>query len=300
MDSRALSYSRAFVALGREMHFGRAAASLGLSQSALSRQIAELEARVGFALVHRTTRQVKLTAAGSRLWQGVADGLAQIDQALAQAREFARGNQGVIRIGYTRVSMICRGGVAIQSLRKEFPDIVIEMHELGTNAQVDALLADRIDIGLLHPPIAQAELKLDRLGDEALVIVAAPTHRLAARDALALAELAGDAMILYPREVGPKLFDEIIATCSVAGFTPEIVQHCTSWETAVDLAVHGLGIAWAPSVFAERRSADVAVLAVTDVLPSLPCAIATVRGRREASTRTLIDRIVAHARAGSP
>lgn len=300
MDSRALSYSRAFVALGREKHFGRAAASLGLSQSALSRQIAELEARVGFALVHRTTRQVKLTAAGSRLWQGVANGLTQIDEALAQAREFARGNQGVVRIGYTRVSMICRGGIAIQSLRKEFPEIVIEMHELGTNAQIDALLADRIDIGLLHPPIAPAEVKLDRLGDEALVVVAAPTHRLAARDTLALAELARDAMILYPREVGPALYDEIIAACSVAGFAPEIIQHCTSWETAVDLAAHGLGIAWAPRIFAERRSADVVVLAVSDALPWLPCAIATVRGRREASTRTLIDRIVAHARAGPP
>ena len=105
------------------------------------------------------------------------------------------------------------------------------------------------------------------------------------------------AMILYPRGVGPVLYDRIVGACSAAASSRRSSSTAPLGETAVDLAANGLGLTWAPKVFAARRSADVAILAVTDPLPVLPCAIGTVRGRREASTRMLIDRIVAEARA---
>lgn len=290
MDNRILGYARAFVAVGRELHFGRAALSLGLTQSAVSRQVAELEAAVGFSLVQRTTRQVALTAAGQRLWTGFVEGLASIDDALGQAGDFARGHKGVVRIGYTRVSMICRGGVAIQQLRNEVPDVLIEMHELGTNAQVEALAAQRIDIGLLHPPVPVEGLRIEPLGIEPIVITASPRHPRAS-DTVALAELADEPMILYPRAVGPVLYDAITATCAAAGFSMQIVQHCTSWETAVDLAGSGLGLAWAPRALADRRSGQVATLSVSDALPELPCALAIRRGERSGAVHSLADRI---------
>lgn len=290
MEGRALAYARAFAALGRERHFGRAAAALGLAQSSVSRQIADLEGLLGYALFRRTTRRVELTSAGERLWRGVVEGLKTMDAAAGEAAELARGRRGLIRLGCTRMGMMRIGARTIQALRRDFPDLTLDLHELSTNDQVTALQRGELDFGLLHPPVSSAELRIEPMGDSPLVLVAATDHSLAAEKTLGLVALRDEPMILYPRSVGPVLYDAVIACCAQAGFSPVIVQHCTSWEAAIDLAVSGLGVAWAPRLLAERRRDGAAILDVVTPLPLLQFALATRRDGADPSVRALLER----------
>lgn len=294
MDGRALRYVPALVALARERHFGRAATALKLSQSVVSRQIAELEATLGFALVRRTTRQVELTPAGQRLVEGLLDGLGTIDGALAEAREFARGRKGLVRIGYTRVAILLVGGKAVQALRQDFPDLTIELHEMGINAQAEALRRQAIDIGLLHPPVSDEVLDVRMIWEEELGIALPLDHRLARQEQMELSQVATEPVILFPRHVGPVLFDALAAQYRDAGGELTVAQECTSWETAVDIVATGLGIAWAPRIIA-RGGEKVAYVGVAEA-PTLKLAVATRRAARHQHVRVLADRIGAPGR----
>ena len=291
MNGSALRYARAFVALGRERHFARAGAALGVSQSAISRQLTELETALGFALVQRTTRTVTLTPAGQRLWTGLVDGLGVIDASCTEAREYARGRMGVVRMGYTRSAMALLGGSTIQWFRHEFPDIVIEMHEMGTNAQVDALARDTIEVGLLHPPIPADGLDLRAIGDDEIGLAIALDHPLAAATRTTIAAICDVPAILYPRAAGPHLYDALIALYRSCGAGPSVVQECTSWETATELAASGLGVAWVPGAIARRHGERVAFLSVDGPVPRLPLVVATRKSARCQSARTVADRI---------
>ena len=253
MDGRTLAYAPAFVILGRELHFGRTARALRVTQSAVSRQ----------------TRQI------------------------------AGGHAGLVRIGYTRVSMVCAGGPAVRALRQEHPEVALDMQELGTNAQVKALLEGRIDIGLLHPPVPHEELEVAILGREPIVLAASLTHRHATDRALPLAVLADDPAILYPREVGPVLYDAIVGACRAAGFALHVVQQCTSWETAIDLAANGLGVAWVPKALVDRRVGEVVALDVADSLPMLDCAVVLRKRERGVAVRATAERVKQQVRAAA-
>lgn len=290
MEGRALRYAPALIALARERHFGRAAEQMKLSQSVVSRQIAELEAALGFALVRRTTRQVELTSAGQRLVEGLVDGLATIDGALAEAREFARGRKGLVRIGYTRVAILLVGGKAIQALRQDFPDLVIELHEMGTNAQAEALRREAIDIGLLHPPIADEGLDVCTIQEEELGMALPLDHRLAGRGRIILREIVSEPVILFPRHVGPVLYDKLAAQYRAAGKELMVAQECTSWDTAVDIVATGLGIAWSPRVIASGGAGKVAYVGI-EAAPTLTLAVTTRRSVRHKHVGRLAERI---------
>lgn len=298
MDGRALRYVPALIALARERHFGRAAVALGLSQSVVSRQIAELEAALGFMLVKRSTRQVELTPTGDRLVAGLDTGLAAIDSALAEAREIAKGRKGVVRIGYTRVAIILVGGKSVQTLRKAYPDIVIELHEMGTNAQIEALRRDEIDIGLLHPPIDDSGLDLRHIASDEIGVALPLTHALAGADEIDIDQIFNEAVILYPRSVGPVLYDGIARLYRDAGRDLEVAQSCTSWEAAVDIAASGLGIAWVPKAVASAQANKVRYVSVTGEVPRLQLAVVTRRAGRHHPSRMLADRIGAASSGG--
>lgn len=298
MDGRALRYVPALIALARERHFGRAAVALGLSQSVVSRQIAELESALGFMLVKRSTRQVELTPAGDRLVAGLTTGLAAIDSALVEASEIAKGRKGVVRIGYTRVAIILVGGQSVQTLRKAYPDIVIELHEMGTNAQVEALRRNEIDIGLLHPPIDDSGLDLRNIASDEIGVALPLDHALVGAQEIEIEQIIDEAVILYPRSVGPVLYDGIAQLYRDSGRDLEVAQSCTSWEAAVDIAASGLGIAWVPKAVASAQDNKVRYVSVKGEVPKLQLAVVTRRAARHHPSRMLADRIGAAPSGG--
>lgn len=271
-----------FCVLGEERHFRRAAERLGTSQSAISRQLLDLETALGFALIARSTRAVELTPAGAQLLAEIGPLVGQIETAVENAREVAIGKRGLLQVGFTAAAMHGFGAPAIQALRTELPGVTVNLNEMTTDGQVAALRSRTIDIALLHPPIDAQGLLMREVGLDRMVLAVARHHSLTERPAgsIRLADLADEAFILYPRSLGPALYDDIVAVSERAGFRPRIAQHCASWTAAINLAGTGVGAAWIPRSFMASSHNAVSYVELIDDVPRLPYALAVRRPTR--------------------
>src|ERR671933_1358870 len=222
-----LRHLRYFVAVAEELHFGRAAARLHIAQPPLSRQIRDLELDVGAPLFARVPRGVALTAAGLAFLPEARLTLAQAERARRTAQRAAGGEIGRLRVGFVEAAIY--SGVLPEVLgffRMHLPDIGVSLFEMDPRQQAEAFRDGRIDVGILHnaPPDAERWLRVEPVYSEPLVAALPHGHRLAGRARPSLADFAGEPFVLFPRHVGPELFDGIIASCKSAGFSPHVVQ----------------------------------------------------------------------------
>jgi DNA-binding transcriptional LysR family regulator len=242
---------RPFVVLAEELHFGRAAARLFVSQPSLSKQIRRLEERVGAAMFARTRRNVVLTEAGRVLLPAATRLLRESATAFALAREAARGCAGVLRIGFGLASLAELLPRTILRFRRVFPHIELQMRDMSTPAQIAALLDGGIDIGIVRLPVARPELKCASLLRERLVV--ATPRTLPYRSKLGLAGLRDRPFVIVARSVSETNHDHVLAVCRKAGFTPNIVQETSETFTTLNLVRAGLGVTLVPSSSVRMR-----------------------------------------------
>ena len=146
-----LRHLRYFVAVAEELHFGRAAARLNISQPPLSQQIQALEQQIGARLLARTNRSVLLTAAGKQFLADSRQILSMVDDAAARAERLHQGEAGELRIGFTSSAPFIRAVSDTLSLfRCEFPDVHLQTREMNTREQIDPLTEGTLDMGLLR------------------------------------------------------------------------------------------------------------------------------------------------------
>jgi DNA-binding transcriptional LysR family regulator len=242
-----LRHLRYFVAVAEELHFGRAAVRLHMAQPPLSQQIKQLEEELGFQLFHRTKRSVTLTAAGERFLGETRLIFARLDQAIAQGRRTSRGELGELAIGFVGSASYSVLPPILQQFSQQFPAVELTLRELTTNLQIEALRENRIDIGLVRPPIQDQGLVQQPILRESLVVALSAGHRLAPEQVLAIAEIAPESFILFPRILAPGLYDQIIALCHQGGFSPRVVQEAVQMQTIVGLVAADIGIALVPA-----------------------------------------------------
>ncbi|WOF22228.1 LysR substrate-binding domain-containing protein [Microbacterium betulae] len=175
-----LDQVRCFVAVAEELHFGRAAARLRMTQPPLSRQIQRLESILAVTLLDRDNRRVTLTEAGRAFLREGREILAAVDRAPATAREVAAGRIGVVRIGFTAASGYSVLGPLLTTIAEELPRVRVELEELVTGQQKDALDAGSLDLGLARPPFDPARFDSRPLLAEDLVLAVPVGHPLAA------------------------------------------------------------------------------------------------------------------------
>ena len=235
-----------FVAIAEELHFGRAAARLKITQPALSRQICRLETEMGVTLLHRTKRTVELTEAGAVFLVEVRKALQQIDSAIQIAQRVGRGEIGLLRIGFTASSMHTVLPEILRHFRDHSPNVKLEMTEICTLDQVNGLKKETIDVGFLHPPVDEAFLDLYPLQSEKLLLALPRNHRLAKQQQLSLNDFADEPFIVHPRHEGPVLYDQFLALCRAAGFIPNIVYEDGKHQTRLGLVAAGTGITFIP------------------------------------------------------
>ncbi|MCI3272210.1 LysR family transcriptional regulator [Streptomyces cylindrosporus] len=249
----------AFVVLAEELHFGHAAARLGIAQPPLSQQIRRLEEKVGHALFTRAPGQVALTPAGRELLPAARRALSGLADGLAAARAVGSGSAGRLRIGFAAsVALTVLPGL-LRTFRERFPGVHLDIHEMTTAPQLVALHDRTIDIGLLRePPADEPELGFRTVLTEPFVAVLPSAHPLAAGRSVQLARLADAPFVLLPRRVGPSLHDQITGLCTAAGFTPRVVQHAVEWQTVCALVETGLGVSLAPASIRRIRLKGVA------------------------------------------
>jgi LysR family transcriptional regulator, benzoate and cis,cis-muconate-responsive activator of ben and cat genes len=255
MELRHLKY---FVAVAEALHFGRAAAALGMAQPPLSRQIQRLESDLSVRLFDRTKRHVELTAAGKVFLDRAKRVLEQADLAVTAARRAAAGQTGALAVGFVGSATYGVLPDVLRTFRRRHPDVELMLNEMGSTAQQRAVAEGRLQLGLIRTPAGPAGLD-DALAEiiiqrERLMVALPRSHALAKVEALPLSKLSTEPFILFPRESRPSYSEVVIAACARAGFAPKIAQETQEMQTAISLVAAGMGVTLVPeSVKSLRR-----------------------------------------------
>lgn len=251
-DTRVL---RQFVTLAEELHFGRAAARLHITQPPLSMAMQALEARLGARLFERTQRRVSLSEAGSALLPEVRQILARLDALPRLAQAAAAGQAGTLRLAF--VSSIAYGPLPgwLRAFRATHPEVQLALREATQDVQLDAFARGEIDAGfMLHAPgAAPAGLMAWRALAEPLVLALPEGHALLQRSRITLAMLAGEPLVIFPRAIAPSLYDAIVGAYRQQGHTPRVAQEAIQMQTLVNLVSAGIGVAWVPQAVTQLQ-----------------------------------------------
>ncbi len=239
---------RQFIAVAEELHFGRAATRLHMTQPPLTQAIAGLERSLGVRLFDRTKRSVQLTAAGGALVPQARELLARALALPAHARAAAHGESGRLRLAF--VSTVGFGLLPqwVRAFRSIYPGIELELIESTGDVQLQSLERGEIDAGfMLHSPgFAPPGLHHLRIAREPLVLALPEQHELSAARTLGLARVLDQPLVIFPRRILPSLHDAVFAMYHAAGRTPRIAQEAIQMQTIVNLVSAGLGVAWVP------------------------------------------------------
>lgn len=244
MDLRQLRY---FVAVAEELHFGRAAARLAITQPPLSFNIRQLEASLGLELLRRSTREVALTPAGKVIYVEALKILALTRDAENLAGRVARGEQGSVRIGCLGSSLLTGLAGVIREFGAARPEVEVVVQELNTFEQIDALQRNQIDIGIIHPRVIPSGVSSRLLHTESFVCVLPADHPLANSDAIDLRHLRDEEFVLFPRHFAPEHYDQVVALCASAGFMPNIRHKVRHMLTIATLVAQKFGVALLPA-----------------------------------------------------
>jgi len=251
-----LRHVRYFVAVAEELHFGRAAARVHVAQPALSRQIRALKAELGLTLFERDRRRVALTAAGTVFLDEARSLLEHVDRAVEAARRAARGEVGLLRIGY--VPAVASTGLPeiVLSFRKRCPGVDVRLQEMNPAMQIEAVLGNRVDVGFVRGPTHEPAVAVQTVFEEPFVAALPDGHPLGRYKRIGLAMLAGEPFVLQARSRGPGSHDQILAICRGAGFSPRVVQEGSQTDV-VSLVASGAGVAIVPTSLRAIRRAGV-------------------------------------------
>jgi DNA-binding transcriptional LysR family regulator len=242
-----LRHLRYFIAVAEELHFGRAAERLFISQPPLSQQIQQLERELGFLLFNRTQRRVELTAAGQLFLDEARETLSGLEKAVAASRRVARGEVGWLGIGFVGTATYEFLPAVLCEFRAHYPDVELVLRELVSAKQAQALRDRRIHVGLARPAAAEEGIVSEALYQEPLLVALPTRHPLAVWERLTLVALAAEPFILFPRHPKPSYADFIVSLCEQAGFTPQVVQETAEIHTAISLVAAGLGVTLVPA-----------------------------------------------------
>ncbi|SHH54707.1 DNA-binding transcriptional regulator, LysR family [Virgibacillus chiguensis] len=252
-----LHHLRYFIVVAEELHFGKAALRLQMTQPPLSQQIKHLEREIGVTLLKRSKRTVTLTTAGKVFLKHVKQGLAQIDYAVDMAKQTERGESGELKIGFVGSATFEILPPLIRKYQKRFPSVKIGLQELSTANQVKGLLNGSIDIGILHPPIKNDDLILHTVKKDNCVLVVPKGHSLALKEPVHLKDLHSESMIFISKETWPYLYSKFNLLCKKAGFTPNIHHESTEYHMIISLVSAGLGVSIVPSTAKKSLNFDV-------------------------------------------
>jgi DNA-binding transcriptional LysR family regulator len=244
MEFRHLRY---FLALADELHFGRAARRLSITQPPLSLNMQQLEAAVGARLLHRDSKGVRLTAAGVAFREAAQALLSRADEAGLLAREVEAGAVGRLRVGFVG-SMLYRGLPQwLERFRAEHPRIDVSLSELNTQEQIDALLRDQLDLGFIHTQRVPDALHTEFVQADPFLVCLPQGHALAKKRKVALAGLRDEPFVLFSRQASPDYFTRIIDLCAAQGFYPQLKHEVRHWLSVVSMVSQGLGVSVVPA-----------------------------------------------------
>lgn len=268
MDIR---HFRSFVTIADLGNITHAAQKLGIEQAPLSQQLRKMEESLGTPLFIRQTRGVILTEAGRILLPRARLILDLRRQFVETAHAITNGEQGHLRIGLAgAVPLLPAIPNIIRDFRNIAPGITLSLEESNTPALCDSLLAYRIDIAVLRPPVTHPDrIRVIPLFNEPTLIALPTGHRFACKKSIHLKQLTEDRLIIFPRELGPGFYDAIIAAFQNAGSTPPLGQQAPQITGIIPLVAAGLGFSIVPRSLQQLYTSDVTY---HEIVPPAPYA----------------------------
>lgn len=248
-----LSQLRSFVVVAEELHFGRAAARLHLTQPPLSRQIQLLEHQVGVQLLERSSRSVRLTPAGRGFLPEAHAILRLAESASLSAQRISRGEAGSLAIGFTASSGYRFLPGLIVASRERLPGVELVLKELVTMEQAEALASGRLDVALLRPSAATADFETRCVVREPLVVALPENHALARGRSPTLQDFDHAPFLTYSPMEARYFHDLVAGTFSRAGVHPDYTQYLTQIHSILALVRAGLGAALIPEAAMSLR-----------------------------------------------
>lgn len=248
-----LRHLRYFVAVAEELSFRRAAERLHISQPALSTQIRQLESSIDATLLERDTHRVALTAAGKFYLESCRQLLRESEDAAQAAHRISYGKAGKLSIGFVGSLGHALVPRILRAYRQAFPDVQLELAEMDTTRQIEALNARQLDVGIIGLGLSTeiSDLQLVTIDEEALMAVLPEGHPLLAQfpDNLPLSALANENFYLAERESAPLYNPWILVLCQQAGFAPHVVDESGQPITVLNYVAAGLGVTVLPAQF---------------------------------------------------
>jgi DNA-binding transcriptional LysR family regulator len=259
-----LRHLRYFAAVADELNFSRAARRLHMAQPPLSAAIRQLERELGVELFTRTSREVKLTEAGRAFLPGAQRTLAEADRAVQDARRAAAGELGQLRVAYSWSVRFETLPALGRALRASHPAVDLLAQEMWNARMAPALASGSIDVAISLCPDIAADLDIEPIRREPLVVLMAADHPRARAGSISLSALASEAFVLFARDLAPRLYDMFMAIYRRAGFEPRLRNESfhSGWDFGIlaDLGV----VALAPASVATELPESIVALAVSD------------------------------------
>ncbi len=268
-----LRHLRYFVVLAEELHFGRAAERLHIAQPALSQQTRRLEEELGVPLLQRTKRRVRMTAPGAAFLEHARLTLGSAHEAVRAAQLAARGDSGSLVAGFVTSSLYGVFPDVIRVFRERFSEVRLTLHELPIVQQLEWLRNGRIQVSFLRPPVDDHDLNVRIISKEPWVAALPQSHPLARRSRVPLRALSDDQFILFPRELAPSLYDQLLGVYLKAGFSPHIALEA-QMQAIVSLVAAGVGVALVPASLQNLRRKGLVYRPLLGTFPKVELAVA--------------------------
>lgn len=242
-----LRHFKYFLAVAEELHFRKAAEKLFISQPGLSRQIKQMEEILETPLFVRSKKKVSLTKAGEYLKGEIEFILNHLELTKKQLKLIANGATGEIRIGFLGSAMQNVIPELLLRLKDNFPQIKTSLEELSNNAQVNAILKDRLDIGFVRLTRVPKEIYIQPVFKDTFSVVLPERHSIMAETFKGVEQLMEEDFILFSQDYSPFYYDTVMSICEDAGFTPKVSHKSVHAQTIFKLVENNLGIAIVPT-----------------------------------------------------
>lgn len=261
-----LKQLRQVLVLAETLNFRQAAAELSMAQPPLSVSIRKLEEELGVKFFDRTTREVKLTAAGRSVMEHARRTLFHAEQFRIAAQLAGKGQAGRIRLDFVASSTVRLLPRALARFRMLYPHVDLQLVESNTDIIMRSLRDGRIDAGIVRFPTSNIPDVVVTMLDESRLVAALPSqHALARRAKLRLHDLRSESFIFPPQLEGSGLYAASWMACQDAGFLPQIVQQASHAQTIISLVEAGMGVALVPDVWARLAPREVVFKQLADL-----------------------------------
>jgi DNA-binding transcriptional LysR family regulator len=250
MELRDLRY---LAVLGSELHFGRAAARLHMTQPALSQALARLEREIGCPLLQRDTRGATLTEAGRVLLAETEGVLRTVDVACDLARRAGRGETGEVTIGFVDAAVFDIVPPLLRAFRQRYPAVNVTSRQLKAAELVECVKAGQLDLAITRRDGSGDEVEYRTLRRERLALAVSAANPLASAPDIAVADLADEQFIIPVIEGVPSLHALWLDLCHDAGFEPHIAAHISSIQVLIELIANDIGVAFAAESWTQNN-----------------------------------------------